>query len=250
MKWYRLTIMVMVWFSLIPFSSADDSIGQGMSIGLLIPFNTVQGDFDGETIVTRTDEELYLPEVEDNLGYGISLGISKIDRKGNWDLELSYFRSKHDVTYQSSTGDNTTGEAFYSRLALDLKRYFRLNRRFQPFILIGWIPYAELEVKNASMTILNSMTPESQQVGDASFKNEGLGANIGCGMAVNLSRNMALHAGVTYRVDVFSSARGARGDYESIENENEFENFLQSDTVNFQCSLQFLFSDDDFARYF
>jgi hypothetical protein len=187
----------------------------GFYMGVTTPYNTINGDFDGETILVASDEIVLVPEIENNYGWGILIG----GRDKNGAVELSYLRSTHDASFLGAEG-----EAVYNMINLDLKGYFLADKPVQPYLLMGLcIPW--LVVEDASAT--------AYEVGDVTFK--GIGLNLGAGLAYYFHPRVSINGGVTYRWITYTSAEGVSGKNRSIEDE------LSGNGLSFNVGMAFTF---------
>lgn len=205
--------------------SAQDRLGeeqpyarQGTYVAIFAPYNSIGGDFDGQTVLTAPTEMLLVPEVEDDYGWGISVG----GRGRKWAGELSYLRSKHDFTWLGAKG-----EAVYNQVSFDFRRYFSVDKQLQPYFLIGWIPYAWLVEKDGSAS--------ATEVGDATFIAAATGLNVGGGLAFYLNPKISLHGGIIYRWISFGRAEGVEGV------SREIEDSLNGSGVNYEIGITFTF---------
>lgn len=75
---------------------------QGFYLGLAIPYNTIGGDFDGESFILRGHDIFIVegiiiqPEIDGALGFGILLGCGFTPA---WALELDFLTSSHDAEW-------------------------------------------------------------------------------------------------------------------------------------------------------
>lgn len=192
---------------------------QGTYIGLTLPYNAINGNFDGESFLSRQSEIILVPKVESSFGWGILLG----GRRQKWAGELSYLRSTHDVTWLGAKG-----EATYNIVSLDFKRYFLVDGPVQPYFLLGWIPYASFVVKDGSAS-------SSGDVGDATFTALLTGLNLGGGLAFYLHPRVSLNGGIIYRLILFGDAEGVEGVTAPIEDP------LSGSGLNLNVGIAFTF---------
>lgn len=165
-------------------------------IEVIRPFNTIEGDFDGETILVGPDEIILVPKVEENNGgWGVLFGGRLNGEKVA--IEFSYLRSNHNISFLGAKG-----EANYYLVNVDVKRYFLVNTPMQPYLVIGWIPYGRLKVKDGSST--------STSVGDARFAINSTGLNFGGGLTFYFNPKVSLSGGVIYRWISYRAVEGVR----------------------------------------
>lgn len=191
---------------------------QGTYLAITGAYNEIGGDFDGQTVLSAPTEIVLVPEVQGDWGWGISFG----GRGQKWAGELTYLRSKHDITFLGAKG-----EAVYNQVSLDFKRYFLVEKRLQPYLLFGWIPYAWLVEKDGSAS--------ATDVGDATFLCVATGLNLGGGLAFYVHPNVSLHGGVIYRWISFGDAKGVEGVVRDIEES------LDGSGVNYQIGITLTF---------
>jgi hypothetical protein len=91
-------------------------------------------------------------------------------------------------------------------LNIDGRFYMMNHRRVQPFLFGG---------VNLSWLICGDSSANRGEVRDATF--QGVGFNAAAGLAIYVHRRIALNAGYTYRLIVFSSAKGAADTWKEID---------------------------------
>lgn len=162
---------------------------EGHYIGIAIPYNTVGGDFDGETLLTLQDSDTIavLPKIESNYGYGILLGV----REARTALEFSYLWSNHKGTFQG-----VESEVEYYLFNIDGKYYFLSDKPIQPYLL-GGMTCHRLVVKNGKTTCDISCQTGGNYANDAVW--QGVGLNLGSGIAFYLHPRWSLSGGIIYR---------------------------------------------------
>lgn len=160
----------------------------GLYVGFDISYNTISGDFDGESFLASATEIIIIPKVEGGVGIGALLGV----RFGKGALELSYQRSEHDATWLGATGT-----VAYNIVDIDFKFYPSINSQLQPYLLVGMaIPW--LVVHDGAATAF--------EISDATLV--GIGLNIGGGLAYYIQPNISVNGGIIYRLISYSSATG------------------------------------------
>lgn len=189
---------------------------KGFYVGVTVPYNTIGGDFDGETALIAPGEVILVPKVESNYGWGILIG----GRGPSSAIELSYLRSTHDVTWLGAKG-----EADYNMVNLDFKGFFLADKPTQPYLLLG-LCFPWLVVKDASADVYGD-------VGDATFK--GIGLNLGGGLAYYLHPKVSISGGVIYRWISYGSAEGVSG------TDRDMEDRLGGSGLNFNVMTTFTF---------
>lgn len=223
-------------------------------VKLLLPYNTIHGDFKGETIQEAPGVLLLVPKIENSHGFGISFGglidreISKSIRKGEKKAkasllesfgEISYLRSTHDVSFSGGFESKAT----YNILNADMKVYSyfpkvevkaseleekRMDEEqlygFGAIVLIGG---------NFSWLVVEDYSVTSTAVGDAIFR--GLGLNLGGGLVWHLHPNISIDGEAIYRWRWFTAAEGADGINRKIEDS------LRAHGFNYSAGVRFSF---------
>lgn len=166
-------------------------VKEGMYVGFNLTYNTIGGDFDGQSALVSATEIIIIPKVESSMGFGALLGVRF--KKGA--LELSYQRSEHDATWLGAKGT-----AAYNAIDLDFKIYPSAESQIQPYLLFGMgIPWLVVHDGAATAT----------EVGDGTLI--GFGFNIGGGIAYYLQPTICVNGGVIYRWISYSTATGVSG---------------------------------------
>lgn len=170
---------------------------EGLYVGPTLPYNTISGDFDGNTLLASTTEIIAVPKVESGFGFGALLGVRF--KKGA--LELSYLRSEHDATWLGGKGT-----VAYNIVDIDFKIYPSVDSPIQPYLLLGMgFPWLVVHDGSASGTA----------VGDATLT--GIGLNIGGGLSYYLHPTICVNGGVIYRWINYSTAKVVMGVSREIE---------------------------------
>jgi hypothetical protein len=169
----------------------------GLYAGFNISYNTISGDFDGNSFLASATEIIIIPKVEGGVGFGALLGL----RFGKGALELSYQRSEHDATWLGAKGT-----VAYNIVDIDFKLYPSINSQLQPYLLVGMgIPW--LVVHDGAATAF--------EVSDATLL--GIGLNIGGGLAYYIQPKICVNGGIIYRWINYSSATGVSSASNDIE---------------------------------
>src|SRR3990172_2133588 len=177
-----LAIVLISTFGITSWVSAEQKYyaKDGFYLGLTVPYNTIDGDFDGKTFEVGEEEINIVPDIESNFGLGITLG----GRFGKGAFELSYLRSSHDATWLGANFD-----VDYNLVNLDGKYYFLADKPMQPYLLLGLcLPW--LVVKDGSANV-------DGDVDDATYT--GIGLNVGGGIAYYFHPQVSINAGIVYR---------------------------------------------------
>jgi hypothetical protein len=160
----------------------------GVYVGFDISYNTISGDFDGESLLASATEIIIIPKIEGSVGIGALLGV----RFAKGALELSYQRSKHDATWLGASGT-----VAYNIVDIDFKLYPSIDSQLQPYFLVGMaIPWLVIHDGAATVT----------EIDDATLL--GIGLNIGGGVAYYIQPTICVNGGLTYRWISYSSATG------------------------------------------
>jgi len=211
-------IVLMFTFGVTSTVSAEEKnyyAKEGFYVGVMCPYNTVSGDFNGETALVAPDEIVIVPKVKSNYGWGVLLGR----RSSRSALELSYLKSTHDgifLGYKCKVN--------YNMVNVDFKSFFSADKPIQPYLLFG-LCFPRLVVKDGSVDYFLN-------VGNATFK--GIGLNIGGGLSYYLNPKASISLGVIYRWINYSSV-------ESVGGGGSIEDGLKGNSLNFSATITFIF---------
>ena len=178
---------------LISVSASAVLAKQGFYLGFGIPYNTIGGDFDGESAFVGASDIIIVPEIDGAFGFGILVGFGFSPEAA---LELSYLASSHDAKWMGGSGD-----VDYSMLNIDFKFSFNSFKPTQPYLLIG-LGFHDVVVVDGSVSV-------SGQIGDATYT--GTGFNIGGGVDQYVNPNVSIGLGLTYRIVEYDEAEGVVG---------------------------------------
>ncbi len=96
MRINKLWLVFLLLVSTLAVPGTARSDGDGFTIGLLVPYNTFAGHFDG-TYFYNTGEEIFLvPKMDKAFGYGVTVG----KRRAGLDWEFYYMHSAHDYSFE------------------------------------------------------------------------------------------------------------------------------------------------------
>lgn len=155
----------------------------GIYFGIGMPFNQIQGDFDGNSYLASGDEFFLVPKFGDGQGVKYFGGY----REGNVAFEISYAKSSHRATWDGV--DVSAAKAEFSVWSLHIKGYLGGPRSFiQPYVLCGF-GMPEIVVKNGAI--------KGSTVGDATFIGEEL--DLGIGLAIFPISRFCVFGECTYR---------------------------------------------------
>jgi len=173
----------------------------GAYLGLTIPFQKLEGDFDGRRVVVDllNEELIIIPQITSKSGFGVTLGV----RGEVMAEELSYYHSHHDASWLSYECDTDI-----NLLNLDTKLYIANEQQIQPYLLLGGV-YSWVVVQNGSINS-NNYYDNAQLYG--------FGYNLGGGIALYLNHRLAINGGVTYRYIEFKTMDGVSGEMMELEN--------------------------------
>lgn len=147
-----------------------------------------KSDLDGLLVLGNAEQVFFIPKIESNFGFGLSLG-SKF-RSGLW--AISYLQSVHEAAFQ---GLNSTA---VSRMVEINGRTFLLKKAaLGPYIILG-LNFPWLTVKNNS--------GKDKTVYDSTYL--GVGVNAGAGLLLPLHPRLFLCGSVIYRYIGYLYARG------------------------------------------
>jgi hypothetical protein len=190
----------------------------GIYMGLSLPYNTIGGDFNGDTALVGSSDIILIPSIDDGYGFGISLGITS----GQFAGEISYLRTTHDASFQGAKGD-----VEYNMVNLEGKYYFLAHKRTQPYLL--WdLSFPWLTIVDGSVTL----PPSPPSVGDATLT--GIGFNLGTGIAYYLHPRVSINAGINYRLVWYTRAEG-------VVEEGKLEDSIDGSGFNFNVGIAYIF---------
>lgn len=204
----RYLIVVSILFCTCSTVLAQDTTQQnyyatmGITVGFIVPYNTISGDFDGERVLTGTNDIFLLPKVEGNYGWGVTVGI-----RGTFAaMELSYLTSTHDVTFLGAKG-----KADFNAVILDFKYYFWADKPIQIYPTVG-IGFPWLVVENAHATLGSQ---GNSSFNDDAFFGTAVTFTPGGGVLLYLSPSFSLGAELIYRWTIFGTVNGIEIDKEN-----------------------------------
>ncbi len=161
----------------------------GFYMGLGAAYNTIQGDFDGASVLGGGTEEIILPDLDNAVGIDVLAGFGIGDA---WAIEFNFMSSGHDGTWQGRNGDVS-----YNSFSVNGKYSFLPEGSVQPYLLFG-LSYNVLLIKNGATDLFFG------QVADATLV--GAGLNAGAGIDSYLSPNVSLNLGIMYRYVDYTEA--------------------------------------------
>jgi opacity protein-like surface antigen len=210
----KLKIMGMIFLlslSALALPGLAASEGDGFMIGILAPYNTFAGHFDG-TYFYNTGEEIFLvPKMDKAFGYGITAG----KRRGGLDWELYYMHSAHDYSFEL-----IRDQATFDAIGANSRFYFGNRGVIRPYGNMG-MDFCWVKAKNASTTVYAPF-----RTGDAKFS--GLGLLGGLGIALMPVRAVTLYVGADLRWDLFGHGKGVLNESHKLDKLNSLSICLRS----------------------
>jgi len=191
MKQFAMVVALVGWMVLcaVPPVSAK----QGVYMGLGFAYNTIKGDFDGNSGFAGASDVIIVPEIDNGKGYAVLLGFGFSPEAA---FELSYQATKHNSKWLGVGFD-----VDYSAVDLDFKYSLNATQDTQPYLLIG-LNVDTLVVKDGSASI-------SGQIGDATYT--GTGFNLGVGVDQYLNPHASVGLGLAYRIVDYDHGEGVLG---------------------------------------
>ncbi len=177
--------------------SSSATAKQGFYVGVGIPYNTIDGDFDGSSVFNSEQDANwinYLPQIEGAFGINVVVGYGISE---HWAVEFDNMRSNHDWKWGTQSG-----KAIYYNFSINGKYNFTASQTTQPYILVG-IGNNDLEIKNGSIDL------DTGQVGSGDFS--GPGINVGTGIDQYLGQHLCVTLGLMYRFVDYTNVNGVSG---------------------------------------
>ncbi len=189
-------------------------VREGFYAGALLPFQGIEGDFDGDDALFETggNEVILVPEIDPGLGFGVVVGW----RTPEIAFEMTYRQTWHDTEF----GSADLGDAVLYAVDLDVKPYLSTSEPVQPFLLFGMsIPVLELE---------DARSDDGGTTFDRDATLSGAGFNFGGGVSLFAGERLAMHLTGGYRLAWFFDAEG-----EEIDDDLDGHGFFASVGVTF-----------------
>lgn len=153
--------------------------------GLLVPFNNIGGDFDGNRIYSNVDGTAIVPDIDPGVGLGLVVGLKHTGTSGRgFAMEASLQGSAHDGEMTGGLKSNVS----LGILSGDLKFFPTTGGAVEPWIQVG-LCAAAVQVEDGFFF------PGGQK--DATYT--GGGFNLGLGVMRYVSDRFALHLAGIYR---------------------------------------------------
>lgn len=175
---------------------------KGFYIGAGVPYNTVEGDFNGNSSFRRGDAVIIVPDIEGGFGVNLTAGYGINDK---WAIELNLLSSRHNGKWQQLSGN-----VDYASFSINGKYNFRASRTTQPYLLFGVGSHA-LTIKDGARDL------STGQVSDATLL--GPGFNFGTGIDQYIGKNLSLTVGIMYRYVHYTLVEGVHENSGSIDDE-------------------------------
>lgn len=185
------TVSVIV-FALILFGAAPSAEAKkGGYVGAGPVYNSIKGDFNGNSALRMDTEVIIIPEIDNDLGLDIRGGYGFTDA---WALELNLMASDHDGKWGGRKRDVT-----FVSFSINGKYSFAADTPTQPYLLFG--------ISGNSLIIENGADDTATgEIDEASLT--GPGFNFGAGIDHYLSPNLCLNMGFMYRFVEYADADG------------------------------------------
>lgn len=161
-------------------------------VGLQLPFETIDGDFDGTSGLVSSSDTIILPEIDSAAGLGLLVGISPVPQL---DFEAALSSVSHDAQWGGAPGDVT-----HQTLGVTARIHFRMADYIQPHLSAG-LGFHRLVVEDGSQDVFGA-------VGDGVFT--GMGLDLGAGLSGYLTRNVSAGATLVYHFIRYTEAEGVR----------------------------------------
>ncbi|MBI5745738.1 MAG: outer membrane beta-barrel protein [Nitrospirae bacterium] len=188
-----------IWISIVVFFFITTTVSakEGFYLGLGLPYNTIDGDFKGNSVLSGHNDLIIIPDIDGAFGVGLLFGY--VTHYGFapdqlFAIEGSFLLSVHDAEFQGQRGT-----VDYSLVNFDLKYLFMTSKAIEPYLLIG-ISLADLTIENGAVSLTTG------KEGDALLT--GVGLNLGIGLDYYLTKNISLGTGVIYRIISYDIAEG------------------------------------------
>lgn len=158
----------------------EDWPGNRFYLGFYYHQLSFEGELDGELILGNYQRTFYIPKLRAD--QGLSLSFGQMRKKGM--LEGYLLTSSHRAKMQDMTAD-----ASYTVLGMDAKIYLVSRLRIKPYLLSG--------INGTWVKVQDGARGDTGLV-DATYW--GIGINLGVGILAEISSNMFVSVGYTYRL--------------------------------------------------
>ncbi len=194
----RNKILLFTCFSLLlGFSSyvfAEDSefkVKNGFYVGLLYVNNSIDGDFNDDSVYYSSTHVYNVPEADSGGGFGLILG----SRFNKGAFEFGYQQSKHET--HSAFVDVGDQDAEYNLVDMNFKFDVFAKGRLRPNIILG-LGYTWLDIENNKT--------DGQTLSDERFT--GWAANLGAGLAYFITPQWCINGALMYRWQSYGEIDG------------------------------------------
>lgn len=162
---------------------AQFSQKEGWFLSVGVSWQSLGGDFNGETILVGPQDVFLVPSIRQAVGIGGKIGY-RVEMAA---LELSYYRGNHNVSWVGATG-----EAVFNLWSLNFQYYFLEDSPLQPFLQLGWSPVTALRVRDGAVLAT------TMEVSDAIFISELGNFNAGAGAVYYLNPKVFVQLAVLF----------------------------------------------------
>jgi len=170
-----VTIIAMLCVSQIPAQGANIPYKNGLYLAASGSFSTLDGGFDGQTVLSTSTVAIIVPDM--NLGFGAGGLIGY--RSGNWAVEAGgYYRAYTGFFGINRYDANVVG--------------FTLDAEWLPFTGSAVQPYLLAGFGFSTLTVVDGSVDAFSQVGDAQFYPGGL--RVGLGVEFCVTREFFIRA--------------------------------------------------------
>lgn len=173
--------------------TCDADAKRGFYLGLGVPYNTIDGDFNGKSDLQQGDEVIIVPRIDPSFGLDIFFGYG-ISQK--WAVELNFLGSTHGGKW-----GRFSGNVDYFSFSINGKYIFASTTESESYLLFG-------SSDNVLIIRDGSQNLSTGETGDAILSGSGL--NLGVGIDEYLSRHMSLGLRMMFRVVNYTNAEGVK----------------------------------------
>jgi hypothetical protein len=172
----------------------------GFLIGVVVPYDTFAGDFDGSNYFNSGQEIYLVPKMESAFGYGVSAG----SRRGGMDWEFFYAHSQHNFTWA-----DLSDTAVFDAVGANTRFNANVRGIFKPYFNMG-MDFCWLKANNASMTTYGTL-----RTGSAKYSGVELFGGLGIG--ISPVKLVTLYIGGELRWGMFGRVKGVLGETQDLE---------------------------------
>jgi hypothetical protein len=205
-------ILMLTFLLAVPGMAKNE--GDGIMIGITVPYITFAGYFDGVHFYNTGAEILLVPKVEGAFGYGLTAG----SRKGSLEWDLYYMHSSHNFTFE-----DIKDTAVFDAVGANTRFVVGSSGVIRPYVNMG-MDFCWLKANNASLTV---NTP----IRSGSVKFSGLGIFGGLGIGISPVRAVTLYIGGELRWGLFGRAKGVLNESHKLDKLNSLSFIMRSGLV-------------------